>query len=245
MSQEIATQNAAPFIEMAAQIVFEYFGIKPEIPAFVEVSASQKYGFQLDYVGMPKARNFDKQLSNIPFTSDERIAYGPAKSQWRIVFSEKTLRAFFEEKISNQQSETLFSLLLVKEMAEEGEIKSAYRRLARQWHPDVCKETDAAEMFKKINNAYLILSDPLKRKRYEAGISFERESNRASDYRRPEPEYFIPPLRCGNLTVTGELRVGKLHVTEILQWNDVTNEQGQTMVSSWSKEREAVVMEWV
>lgn len=235
----------APFVEMAAQIVHEYFGVKPEIPALVEVNASQKYGFQLDYVGMPKGRNFDKQLSNIPFTSDERIAYGLSKGQWRIVFTEAVLKNWFEQTQTASKEETLFSFLLIPETASDSEIKSGYRRLARQWHPDVNHEPEAGEMFKRINNAYLILSDPLKRRRYEAGLAFERESNRASDYRKPEPEYFIPPLRCGNLTVTGELRVGKLHVAEILQWDDVINEQGQTMVSSWNKAKEAVVVEWV
>jgi hypothetical protein len=225
----------AQFVEMAAQIVHEYFGVKPEIPNLVEVSASQKYGFQLDYVGIPKAREVGKP----------NTAMGLSKGQWRIVFTEAVLRNWFEQAQSPSKEETLFSLLLIPETAEDSEIKSGYRRLARQWHPDVNHEPEAGEMFKKINNAYLILSDPLKRKRYEAGLSFERESNRASDYRKPKPEYFIPPLRCGNLMATGELRVGKLHVTEILQWDDVTNEQGQTMVSSWNKAKEAVDIEWV
>ena len=100
-------------------------------------------------------------------------------------------------------------------------------------------------MFKRINEAYTILSDPLKRKRYQAGLAFEQGASSQSNYRKQEPDFYTPPLRCGNLTVTGQVTVGKLHVTEILTWDDVINQQGQVMVSSWDKETQAVRIEWV
>jgi len=232
-------------IEKAIQLIEDYYGEKVLAPELEPVSASQKYGFQLDYVGIPKGRNFDKLLSGSDFTPDERIAFGLSNKAWRIIFSEKVLKAWFEKAQVNHE-ETLFSLLLVSESANDQEIKSGYRRLARQWHPDVCKEENASEMFKKINEAYLILSDPAKRQKYKAGLYFERSREQSDPgMGRFDYPYFIPPLRCGNLTVTGSVSVGRLRVTEILKWEDVQNEQGQTMVSSWSKEREAVVIEWV
>lgn len=42
------------------------------------------------------------------------------------------------------------------------EAKSAYRRLVKRWHPDICRESNAAEMFKRIQRAYeMVLNPPL------------------------------------------------------------------------------------
>jgi molecular chaperone DnaJ len=60
-----------------------------------------------------------------------------------------------------------YEVLGVPKSADEGAIKSAYRRLARQFHPDVNKEPDAEERFKEINEAYEILSDPDRRAAYD------------------------------------------------------------------------------
>ena len=109
------------FAEMAAQIVQEYFGEKPMIPELKPVELSQKYSFQLDYVGIPKDRPGET----------EKTALGLSKSDWRI------------------------------------------------------------------------------------------------------------------LTVTGSITVGRLRVSEILNWSDIENDQGQVMVSSWDRDLNAVRMEWV
>ena len=52
--------------------------------------------------------------------------------------------------------------------ADDKTIKSAYRRLARKHHPDVAKTKDATERFKEISEAYEVLSDPEKRRRYDS-----------------------------------------------------------------------------
>lgn len=60
-----------------------------------------------------------------------------------------------------------YETLGVSKNATEAEIKSAYRRLARQHHPDVDKSEGAAEKFKEISEAYQVLSDAQKRKNYD------------------------------------------------------------------------------
>lgn len=64
-------------------------------------------------------------------------------------------------------SKSLYATLEVSENASPEEIKKAYRRLARKYHPDVNKEKDAEEKFKEINAAYEILSDASKKAQYD------------------------------------------------------------------------------
>ncbi len=62
----------------------------------------------------------------------------------------------------------LYNILGVSKNAAENEIKSAYRKLARKYHPDLNKDNkDAAEKFKEISCAYDILGDKEKRKKYD------------------------------------------------------------------------------
>lgn len=60
-----------------------------------------------------------------------------------------------------------YEVLGVDKTASAEEIKRAYRRLAKQYHPDVNKETGSAERFKEIAEAYEVLSDPDKRAQYD------------------------------------------------------------------------------
>jgi molecular chaperone DnaJ len=60
-----------------------------------------------------------------------------------------------------------YDVLGVGRNASDDEIKGAFRKLARQYHPDVNKEPDAEEKFKEINEAYGVLSDADKRARYD------------------------------------------------------------------------------
>lgn len=64
-------------------------------------------------------------------------------------------------------AKSLYETLEISESASESEIKKAYRKLARKYHPDVNKEKDAEEKFKEINAAYEILSDKEKKEQYD------------------------------------------------------------------------------
>ena len=60
-----------------------------------------------------------------------------------------------------------YETLGVSKTATDAEIKSAFRKMAKQYHPDVNKEPGAAEKFKEISEAYSVLSDENKRKIYD------------------------------------------------------------------------------
>ncbi|HEX54643.1 MAG: molecular chaperone DnaJ [Candidatus Altiarchaeales archaeon] len=69
-----------------------------------------------------------------------------------------------------------YEILGVDRDATPEEIKRAYRRLAKKYHPDVCKDPDAEEKFKEISEAYEVLIDPEKRANYDRfGHSSTRE----------------------------------------------------------------------
>ncbi|OGI01609.1 MAG: hypothetical protein A2Y25_05565 [Candidatus Melainabacteria bacterium GWF2_37_15] len=83
-----------------------------------------------------------------------------------------------------------YKILGVSRNADEKEIKSAFRKLARKYHPDVNKESNASEKFKDINEAYEVLSDPQKRKRYDnLGGSWQEGQN------------FTPPPGYENINI--------------------------------------------
>ena len=60
-----------------------------------------------------------------------------------------------------------YQIIGVKKDASQDEIKRAYKKLARKYHPDVSKESDAEERFKELNEAYQVLKDTEKRAAYD------------------------------------------------------------------------------
>jgi molecular chaperone DnaJ len=107
-----------------------------------------------------------------------------------------------------------YQLLGVTRGATDEQIRSAYRKLARQLHPDVNKEPDAAQRFKEITEAYEVLTDPQRRQRYDMfgsttaggfgdfGIGDLFETFFGGDLRRREPR---GPVRGADLRMEIEI----------------------------------------
>ena len=75
-----------------------------------------------------------------------------------------------------------YDVLGVSKNASGDEIKSAFRKLAKKYHPDVSKEENAAEKFKEAQEAYAVISDENKRKQYDQYGHAAFENNGAGGY---------------------------------------------------------------
>ena len=89
---------------------------------------------------------------------------------------------FAQQKAKAAKNKDYYKVLGVAKDADEKTIKTAYRKLALKWHPDKNSESEeqktrATKMFKEINEAWAVLSDPQKRKQHDMGMSMDDMNN--------------------------------------------------------------------
>lgn len=194
---------------------------------------------EVRYIGAPKEREDGS------FT-----AMGNVGGQWSVVFPQSVLRGWFEltpQDASPAAAMTYYGVLNVKRDADGAAIKAAYRQMAKRWHPDINRDPDATEMFKRIGAAYEVLSDGTKRRRYDAGLALEaslQQADRLSS-RRSNDNHWRPPLRCGWLLVEGVERLGRVVVSKIHQWQPIVDSYGRELVTSWPMGADSWLEAWV
>ena len=229
----------------------------PFIPAMSYAAPAEvERVFRIEYIGQCKQRD-DQTIT----------ALGCVGGFWSVEIPEDVLKAYFDKggKGLATDTETHYQILGLEESATPAEIKSAYRRYARQWHPDTCHEPEAQAMFRQINESYELLFNPVLRKRYDFGLHFEREATKRQakiDAAQPvapkrkgrggrrrrqfnENPYYRCPLRCGLVTVKGVQTISKFKVSEIISWDDVTDQSGHVMSSSWESRTKSVKIRWI
>ena len=86
-------------------------------------------------------------------------------------------------------SKDYYKVMGVARDASEKDIKTAYRRLARKYHPDLNKDADAEDKFKELGEAYEVLRDPEKRKMYDKYGS-EGPYQQAHEAHRQQHQYY-------------------------------------------------------
>jgi len=187
---------------------------------------------EVRYLGRAKARG-----------SGERTAFAWVDGGWKAVFPERVLRKWFDGTEGRPgDAPSLYQVLGIPAGADEAAIKKAYRRMVKQWHPDVCREPDAEAQFRAIQRAYEILRDPVTRAKYDAGLALaatlptgQQESTDAG---------YRAPLRCGLVLTKGRQMLDRFVVDEILAWEDIVDAQGRVLVSSWPPGANHFVEAW-
>lgn len=225
------------YADLVAQLCIAYLGVTVTVPKLAATSTTTTELIQLLYLGRTKDRG------------GESSAFGYADGTWKLIFPEQVLREWFEA-VPQRPGElpTLYAVLAIKPAATPEEVKSAYRRMAKIWHPDVNRgDSDAPEQFKIINHAYQVLSDPISRKKYEAGLAFDaslRQPAQRPYSAIPDPSGYRAPLKCGWVLAEGVETLGRFVVSKILEWQDVVNAQEQVMVTSWPMGADKPAVVW-
>jgi DnaJ-class molecular chaperone len=94
----------------------------------------------------------------------------------------RRLRAQEMRDVIGMAKKDYYAVLMVHQSAEQFLIEAAYRRLAREYHPDVSNAPNAHQRMVDVNEAYEVLSDPIRRKVYDAECS-ERSISRQENAR--------------------------------------------------------------
>lgn len=222
-----------------ADLVATFFGQQVQLPSQAVPAVAETRIVELRYLGRCKDRG-DGVTS----------AYGTTDgTTWSIVMPEPVLRQWFGAQQQRTDRETLYSVLGIAETADAAGVKQAYRRLARQWHPDVCREPDATTRFQALQHAYGILSDSQTRRKYDAGLALEAQSaslqRGAAGWDNAASMEYRAPLRCGLVLCEGTAKLGRFVVSKICDWQDIVDARGRTLVSSWDTSIDAIKMEWV
>lgn len=193
---------------------------------------------EVRYIGAPKERD------DGTFT-----AMGNVNGEWSLVLPQDVLRGWFEiggiPQAAPSAPMTYYAALGIKRDADPAALKAAYRQMAKRWHPDVNCDPDATEMFKRIGLAYEVLSDPQKRRRYDAGLALEATIAREDKVTTTRHSNWRPPVRCGWLLVEGQERLGRLVASKILQWQPITDGHGRELVTSWPMGADKWLEAWI
>jgi len=221
------------FYNVIANLVLTHYRVKLNIQVPIPTKAlgfTELRIFECRYIGATKDRG-----------GGERTALGWTGT-WNIIFPENVLKMWVGVELRPGGETTLYARLGVRSDASTDEVKSAYRKMAKTWHPDICHDPDASAQFQAIPAAYEILGDPDKRIRYNVGLALEWTLSKKIE---DSTAGYRCPIRCGQLIVTGNQVLDKFNVQKIDSWMDIKDAFGRILVPSWPMGAEMPVEEWL
>lgn len=226
------------YAQTCADIAQQHLGIKIDVPVTVAAhTPTITQLLKLEYLGAAKDRGDNQQT-----------AFGWVGGGWNVIFPLGALRAWFEpgQEIKPVKSASLYGILGVAQNAILSEIKSAHRRAARTWHPDICLEPDATEQFQRIQRAWETLGNPAKRARYDAGLALTASLKHDQlPHAHKDATHWKSPLRCGYVLVEGVEQLGRFTVKRILGWQDIVDSQGKVLISYWPPSAKQFERKWM
>jgi hypothetical protein len=232
---------APQYAQKVADIVYKNLGIRVDLPTIAAKPKSITKLIKLEYLGAAKDRG-----------NGEPSSFGWVDGKWSVIFPLSVLRNWFEpgEDTRPDEMPTLYGVLGLPRDAKGIDIKTAYRRAARTWHPDVCNEPDATSQFRRIKEAYEILSSLVQRSKYDAGLKLvaSLRHDHLPKFHKAVA-HWRPPLRCGYLLVEGTEQLGRIVVSRIHQWEDIVdidkNGWRVVMVSYWPRNTDHFEVKWI
>lgn len=242
-----AWQIQAKFGQTAVDLYRKHFGVVCRLPMLADANESEQGILKVIYIGQIKDRGNGERTASGWMLDEDTPTLFP-KGSWRVIFPEKALRRYFDPEYGAEQktvpSGNYYQILGIGTGASADEIKSGYRRMVRQWHPDVCKEPNATDVFLSIQKAYEILNNPKKKGRYDAGLRLS-VSTEPVEKKEPEPsDGWRSPLRCGLLLCEYDRFGDRYTVNKILSWADITDNEGHVLTTSWIMGEDTPVMAW-
>lgn len=189
-------------------------------------------------------------IGRCKFKDGMSVASAWVDGSWSVSFLESALRLFFQGDPGRQKIDdtNYYTILGVDGSATPDVLKKQYRRLARQWHPDVNHgDKDAEDMFRVINEAYEILSNPAMRRKYDFGLELAAQHDIAPPNHKEKQDDvygYRPPMRCGYVLVDGTYKMGRLIVSKIHSWEDIIV-NGKVMVVSWQYGDKSFTTHWM
>jgi len=208
-----------------AELVKTYLGVTLAIPQVAPQVRSAQRELLIEYIG-----------ACYPRETGEPIARACVNGSWGVIFPQSVLQAYFKH---HGETADCYATLGVSRQATPDEIRQAYRRLAKVWHPDHNHEPDAAERFMALKAAADVLLDVQARRRYDAWLSLTTSTTSTTD----KTGHWRAPYTCGRVVAEGVQGV-YFEVTRIISWREEVR-NGKVMVSSFPKGASSFVINWV
>jgi hypothetical protein len=225
-------------------LITQHYGVTVSLPNLTgRAPQNEMRLLDVRYIGAAKQRE-----------DGTETATGWSAGAWSVIFPKAALLEWFGQTARPDEAQTLYGVLGVSQSVDAVELKAAWKRLARTWHPDVSREPGSREQFQTIQAAYEILGNDTKRAKYNAGLQFEAMSKAHSkkmhdfDIAMGKSGWQIEwrsPLRCGLILVEGQARLGRFVVSRIIQWADLVNDKGEVLVTSWAAGDDKFTESWV